>query len=147
VLGRFEGFPVKKLETLRTAAALYSKLDAIVTELHSWKIVAPLGKLLDKVECYFTKVISVFRVTLLCNVISSLLKWVKFITNQKKKKSNLQIKGEVDAMERTKDEESKKFQSHNIDFDFHILVRIKEAIVDVSSSCMELALKVVQSEY
>jgi hypothetical protein len=74
VLGRFEGFPVKKLETLRTAAALYSKLDAIVTELHSWKIVAPLGKLLDKVECYFTKVISVFRVTLLCNVISSLLK-------------------------------------------------------------------------
>jgi len=57
VLGRFEGFPVKKLETLRTAAALYSKLDAIVTELHSWKIVAPLGKLLDKVECYFTKVI------------------------------------------------------------------------------------------
>ncbi|XP_062162974.1 uncharacterized protein At4g04980-like isoform X2 [Alnus glutinosa] len=106
VLGRFEGFPVKKLETLRTAAALYSKLDAIVTELHSWKIVAPLGKLLDKVECYFTK-----------------------------------IKGEVDAIERTKDEESKKFQSHNIDFDFHILVRIKEAIVDVSSSCMELALK------
>ena len=45
-------------------------------------------------------------------------------------------------MERTKDEESKKFQSHNIDFDFYILVQIKELLVDVSSNCMELALKV-----
>jgi beta-galactosidase beta subunit len=61
---------------------------------------------------------------------------------KKKKNTNQQIKGEVDAMERTKDEESKKFQSHNIDFDFHILIRIKEAMVDVSSSCMELALQV-----
>ncbi|XP_059437106.1 uncharacterized protein LOC132170224 [Corylus avellana] len=60
VLARFEGFPVKN----------YSKLDAIATELHSLKIVSPMGQLLDKVERYFTK-----------------------------------IKGEVDAMERTKDEE------------------------------------------
>ena len=45
-------------------------------------------------------------------------------------------------MERTKDEESKKFRSHNIDFDFYILVQIKESMVDVSSNCMELALKV-----
>ncbi|XP_059439857.1 uncharacterized protein At4g04980 [Corylus avellana] len=111
VLARFEGFPVKKLETLRTAAALYSKLDAMATELHSLKIVSPMGQLLDKVERYFTK-----------------------------------IKGEVDAMERTKDEESKKFQSHNIDFDFHILIRIKEAMVDVSSSCMELALQVASEK-
>ncbi|KAG6641171.1 uncharacterized protein At4g04980 [Carya illinoinensis] len=106
VLARFEGFPVKKLEALRTAAALYSKLEATITELHNWKIVAPLCHLLDKVERYFTK-----------------------------------IKGEVDALERAKDEESKKFKSHSIDFDFSILVRIKEAVVDVSSACMELALK------
>ncbi|KAM3700255.1 hypothetical protein ACJW30_05G084400 [Castanea mollissima] len=106
VLARFEGFPVKKLEALRTAAALYSKLDSIISELHNWKIVTPMGQLLDKVESYFTK-----------------------------------IKGEVDKLERTKDEESKKFQSHNIDFDFNILIRIKEAMVDISSSCMELALK------
>ena len=45
-------------------------------------------------------------------------------------------------MERTKDEESKKFQSHKIVFDFGILVRIKELMVDVSANCMELALKV-----
>lgn len=56
-----------------------------------------------------------------------------------------QIKGELEGLERTKDEETKKFQSHNIHFDFQILVKIKEAIVDVSSSCMELALKVVIS--
>lgn len=57
VLARFEGFPVKKLEALRTAAALYSKLDSIISELHNWKIVTPMGQLLDKVESYFTKVI------------------------------------------------------------------------------------------
>ena len=35
-----------------------------------------------------------------------------------------------------------KFKGHNIEFDFHILIKIKEAMVDVSSNCMELALKV-----
>ncbi|KAI9197777.1 hypothetical protein LWI28_004404 [Acer negundo] len=106
VLARIEGFPSKKLEAMRTAAALYSKLNAIVIELQNWKIVAPLGKLLDKIERYFNK-----------------------------------IKGEIEALERTKDEESKKFQSHNIHFDFQILVKIKELMVDVSSNIMELALK------
>ncbi|KAA8515295.1 hypothetical protein F0562_018475 [Nyssa sinensis] len=106
VLARFEGFPMKKLEALRMAAAMYSKLDAMVNNLQNWKIEAPLGQLLDKAENYFNK-----------------------------------IKGELDALEQTKDEESKKFQSHKIHFDFSILVRIKELMVDVSSGCMELALK------
>lgn len=56
MLARFEGFPVKKLETLRIAMALYKKLDAIVVELHNFKIEPPLGQLLDKVERYFNKV-------------------------------------------------------------------------------------------
>ncbi|XP_048229495.1 uncharacterized protein At4g04980 isoform X2 [Ricinus communis] len=106
VLARFEGFPQKKLEALRTAAALYSKLNGITSELQNWKVETPLGLLLDRTERYFNK-----------------------------------IKGEIDTLERTKDEESKKFQSQNIDFDFHILVQIKESMVDVSSNCMELALK------
>ncbi|KAK9681886.1 hypothetical protein RND81_10G035100 [Saponaria officinalis] len=106
IFARFEGFPVKKLEALRMAAALYNKLNGILSELQNWKIESPLGQLLDRVEKYFTK-----------------------------------IKGELEGLERTKDEEAKKFQSHNIHFDFHILVKIKEALVDVSSSCMELALK------
>lgn len=106
VVARFEGFPTKKLESLRTAAALYSKLNSIIVELHNYKIMPPLRQILDKVECYFNK-----------------------------------IKGELDKLERTKDEESKKFSTYDIQFDFDILVRIKEAIVDVSSSCMELALK------
>lgn len=54
----------------------------------------------------------------------------------------MQIKGEMEALERTKDEEEKKFKSHNIHFDFNILEKIKEAMVDVSSSCIEFALKV-----
>ncbi|KAK3028500.1 hypothetical protein RJ639_038568 [Escallonia herrerae] len=106
VLARFEDFPAKKLEALRMAAALYSKLDSIVATLQNWKIVSPLNQLLEKVESYFNK-----------------------------------IKGELDTLERTKDDESKKFLSHKIHFDFGILVRIKELMVDVSSSCMELALK------
>ncbi|XP_065877186.1 uncharacterized protein At4g04980 [Euphorbia lathyris] len=106
VLARFEGFPQKKLEGIRSAAALCSKLNGISSELQNWKIETPLGKLLDKAECYFNK-----------------------------------IKKEIDALDRTKDEDSKKFESQNIKFDFHILVQIKESMVDVSSNCMELVLK------
>ncbi|XP_049402275.1 uncharacterized protein LOC125866035 [Solanum stenotomum] len=51
------------------------------------------------------------------------------------------IKVEIDTLERTKDEEAKKFISHNIHFDFGILIRIKELMIDVSSNCMELAMK------
>lgn len=51
------------------------------------------------------------------------------------------IKAELDTLDRTKDEELKKFRSQNIHFDFGILVRIKELMVEVSSNCMELALK------
>ncbi|KAG2317190.1 hypothetical protein Bca4012_068096 [Brassica carinata] len=106
VLARCEGFPQKKLEAIRMAAALYLKLHGMITELHNWKIEPPLNQLLDKVERYFTK-----------------------------------IKGDIDTLDRTKDEEAKKFQSHNIHFDFNILIQIKETMVDISSSCMELALK------
>lgn len=106
VLARFEGFPSKKLEAIRMAAALYSKLDGMVTTLKNWKMASPVAQQLDKVENYFNK-----------------------------------IKEEVDAMERTKDAESKQFQSQNIDFDFGILLRIKEAMVDLSSNCIEMALK------
>lgn len=57
VLARFEGFPIKKLETLRIAAALYLKLDTIVYQLQNWKFVSPMGLLLDRVENYFSKVV------------------------------------------------------------------------------------------
>ncbi|CAJ2648690.1 unnamed protein product [Trifolium pratense] len=106
VLSRFEGFPSKKLEAIRMAAALFNKLDSILNELQNLNIVTPVTQFLDKVERYFNK-----------------------------------IKTELDSLERTKDEEAKKFKGHNIEFDFYILVKIKEAMVDVSSNCMELALK------
>ncbi|KAL2475403.1 hypothetical protein Adt_36139 [Abeliophyllum distichum] len=106
VLARFEDFPTKKLEALRMAAALFSKLDSTARTLQNWPIAPPVGQLLDKAESYFNK-----------------------------------FKVEMEALERTKDEESKKFKSHKINIDFSILVRIKELMVDVSSSCMELALK------
>ncbi|XP_073030503.1 uncharacterized protein [Primulina eburnea] len=106
VLARFEDFPSKKLEALRMAAALYSKLDSVAITLKNWPILSPVSQLLDKAERYFNK-----------------------------------MKGEMDALERTKDEESKKFKAHKINFDFNIIVHIKELMVDVSSSCMELAIK------
>ncbi|CAE6136822.1 unnamed protein product [Arabidopsis arenosa] len=106
VLARFEGFPEKKLEVIRTAGALYKKLDGILVELKNWKIEPPLNDLLDKIERYFNK-----------------------------------FKGEIETVERTKDEDAKMFQRHNINIDFQVLVQVKETMVDVSSNCMELALK------
>ncbi|CAN1351219.1 Uncharacterized protein At4g04980 [Linum perenne] len=106
VLARFEDFPEKKLEALRGAGALYSKLKEMSKKLKEWKIEPPMGQLLDKVESYFNK-----------------------------------IKREIETLELSKDEESKRFKSSNIDFDFNVLVQVKESMVDVSSSCMELALK------
>eukprot|EP01018_Ginkgo_biloba_P022435 Gb_27159 [translate_table: standard] len=106
VLARFEGFPTKKLEVIRAAATLYSKLSAIANHLESWEVVSPLSRQLDKVTCYFDK-----------------------------------IKMEVETLERIKDEESKLFKSHKITFDFNVLIRIKESMVDVSSSCIALALE------
>lgn len=46
-------------------------------------------------------------------------------------------------LEQIKDEEAKKFHRYNVEFNFNILVRIKESMVDVSSRCMELVLKVL----
>ncbi|KAJ1281512.1 hypothetical protein BS78_04G311700 [Paspalum vaginatum] len=107
VLARFEGFPSKKLESLRMAAALCSKLDGTVSKLKGWKMAGPVSQQLDKVESYFSK-----------------------------------IKDDVDMIERNKDEEMKRFQSHGIRFDLGVpLVWIKECMVDLSSNCMELALK------
>ncbi|XWS35155.1 hypothetical protein CRYUN_Cryun21dG0101600 [Craigia yunnanensis] len=106
VLAKFEDFPTKKLETIRAAAALYSKSNLIVSNLKKWDLTPPAGQLLHKFDCYFSK-----------------------------------VKEEIDAFERIKDEESRKFKSHGIDFDFNIFTMIKEMMVDVSSSCMELALK------
>ncbi|MQM04914.1 hypothetical protein Taro_037719 [Colocasia esculenta] len=106
VLARFEGFPLKKLESIRMAATLYVKLQGVATNIQNWKMVASTASLLDKVESYFSK-----------------------------------IKEEVDAIERSKEEDSKLFKSHNINFDFNILTRVKELMVDLSSSCMETVLK------
>ncbi|PHT49411.1 hypothetical protein CQW23_09158 [Capsicum baccatum] len=111
VLARFEDFPCKKLEALRKAATLYSKLDSIVSTLQNWQPASPVGQHLARAERYFNK-----------------------------------IKGDVDTLDRTKDEESKKLKTHQIQFDFGALVRIKELMVDVSSNCMELALKEKREE-
>ncbi|KAL8129729.1 hypothetical protein V2J09_018884 [Rumex salicifolius] len=106
ILSKLEGFPMHKLETLRAAAALSTKLNGIVSEIRNWKIEPPLSENLDKVEKYFIK-----------------------------------VKAELEGLERTKDKESKLFQSQNIDFDFTIFTKIKEFMVDLSSGFIELALK------
>ncbi|EYU27939.1 hypothetical protein MIMGU_mgv1a026053mg, partial [Erythranthe guttata] len=106
VLVRFEDFPHKKLEALRMAAALYTKLDTIANTLKNWPIVSPVAQLLDKADQYLSK-----------------------------------IKLQLDALERTKDQDTKELLSQNITFDFSVLTRIKELMVDLSSNCMDLALK------
>ncbi|KAL0442793.1 UNVERIFIED_CONTAM: hypothetical protein Slati_2002000 [Sesamum latifolium] len=73
---------------------------------------------------------------------NELLKFHKYVESQLEKLTDeTQIKVEMDALERTKDEELKRFKAQKINFDFGILIRIKELMVDVSSNCMELALK------
>ncbi|ESQ35746.1 hypothetical protein EUTSA_v10009997mg [Eutrema salsugineum] len=104
VLAKCEGFPQSKLEAIRMAAALYSKLQGMVKDLKSWKIESPANQLFDKTERYFAK-------------------------------------AKIETLDQIKVEEEQKFKSHNIHFDFSILVQIKESMVDISSGCMELALK------
>ncbi|KAH0935492.1 hypothetical protein HID58_012609 [Brassica napus] len=104
VVARCEEFPESKLEAIRMAAALYSKLHGMIKVLKNWKIASPAEQLFDKTECYFAK-------------------------------------KRDDTLEQTKVEEEKKFKKHNIHFDFGLLIRIKELMVDISSGCMELALK------
>ncbi|CAH2038310.1 unnamed protein product [Thlaspi arvense] len=116
VLKRCNEFPQSKLEAIRMAAAMYSKLQGMAKELKNWKIESPGNKLFDKTELNFKKASH----------------WNTDFTL---------IKTEIEAIERIKVEEEKKFKSHNIHFDFSILVHIKESMVDVSSGCMELALK------
>eukprot|EP00252_Welwitschia_mirabilis_P008225 TRINITY_DN19964_c0_g2_i1.p1 TRINITY_DN19964_c0_g2~~TRINITY_DN19964_c0_g2_i1.p1 ORF type:complete len:719 (+),score=165.02 TRINITY_DN19964_c0_g2_i1:221-2158(+) len=106
VLARFEGFPTKKLEVIRSAATLYSKLRKMATELKTWKVEPPISNQLDAITKYFEK-----------------------------------VKKEIENVERAKDKESKAFQSQKIYFDYEILVRIKEAMVDLSSNCISLALE------
>ncbi|XP_010458483.1 PREDICTED: uncharacterized protein At4g04980-like [Camelina sativa] len=106
VLARCEGFPHSKLEAIRMAVALYSKMQGIIKELKNWKMESPADQLLDKTEGYFAK-----------------------------------IRKEIETLDRIKAEEEKKFKASNIHFDFNILVQIKELMVDISSGCMELALK------
>jgi len=55
--------------------------------------------------------------------------------------SCVQVKDDVDMVERNRDEETKRLQSHGVHLDYGVLVRIKEGMVDLSSACMELALK------
>ncbi|KAF3587751.1 hypothetical protein F2Q69_00026327 [Brassica cretica] len=106
VLARCEEFPESKLEAIRMAAALYSKLQGMIKVLKNWKIESPAEQLFDKTERYFAK-----------------------------------IRKEIDNLEQTKVEEEKKFKKHNLHFDFGLLIQIKELMVDISSGCMELALK------
>ncbi|KAI3495289.1 hypothetical protein L1887_37564 [Cichorium endivia] len=128
VLARFEDFPGKKLEGLRMAGALYSKLDTIYKDLQNWKIEPPANDLLDRIENYFNKVTS--------RILQPI--FIPLLTNRE---FPMKIKEDIDTLDRTKDDEIKKFKSQKIHFDFGILIRIKESMVDVSSSCMEMALK------
>ncbi|CAN8294287.1 unnamed protein product [Cochlearia groenlandica] len=106
VLARCEGFPQSKLEAIRMANALYTKLHGIIKELKNWKIESPADQLFDKTERYFAK-----------------------------------VRKEIETLDQVKGDEEKKFKSQNIHFDFNILIQIKELMVDISSACIELALK------
>lgn len=127
-------------ELLKFYQQLESKLDVLTDE----------SQTLARFEGFPVKKLEALRMAAvlykkLSGVLSELLNWkiespVAQLLDKVEKYFN-KIKGEMEALERTKDEEEKKFKSHNIHFDFNILEKIKEAMVDVSSSCIEFALK------
>lgn len=59
VLARFEGFPVKKLETVRAAASLYLRLNSLVQQTENWAVEPPMSELLEKVTAFFDKVFNI----------------------------------------------------------------------------------------
>lgn len=106
VLARFEGFPVKKLETVRAAASLYRRLTSLVQQIDNWAVEPPMPEQLDKVTAFFEK-----------------------------------VKTDVEAIERTKDEDFQRFNRQKVHFSFEIMNSIKEAVVGLSSRCLASALK------
>ncbi|TYG53264.1 hypothetical protein ES288_D09G095600v1 [Gossypium darwinii] len=108
-------------------------------------------QVLARIEDFPTKKLEALRTSsTLYSKLESMIKELKNLKIEpplpqlldKVSRSFTKIKGDIDALERTKDEEAKIFKGYNIEFDFQIIVRIKETMVDVSSDCMELALKV-----
>ncbi|KAG5387309.1 hypothetical protein IGI04_038779 [Brassica rapa subsp. trilocularis] len=118
VLARCEGFPEDKLDAIRMASALHSKLQGMINELKNWKIESPANLLFDKTERYFSK--ASHRNCYGC-----------FFFHTR----------EIETLDQIKAEDEKTFKRHNIPFDFSILTQIKESMVDISSGCIELALK------
>lgn len=106
VLARFEGFPIRKLETVRAAASLYLRLTSLVEQIENWVVESPLSEQLEKVTAFFDK-----------------------------------VKTDVEAIERTKDEDFQRFNSQKIRFDFESINCIKEATVRLSSQCLASTLK------
>ncbi|MFQ6661176.1 hypothetical protein Gotur_029425 [Gossypium turneri] len=107
-------------------------------------------QVLARIEDFPTKKLEALRTSsTLYSKLESMIKELKNLKIEpplqqlldKVSRSFTKIKGDIDALERTKDEEAKIFKGYNIEFDFQIIVRIKETMVDVSSDCMELALK------
>jgi DNA repair exonuclease SbcCD ATPase subunit len=56
VLARFEGFPSRKLETIRMAASLHSRLAGMRRDLEQWKVTGGAYEELERAIKYFDKV-------------------------------------------------------------------------------------------
>lgn len=109
VLARFQGFPVKKLETVRAAASLHLKLSSLLQQIENWCVEPHISDQLEKVNAFFDK-----------------------------------VKIDVETIERTKDEDCKRFSCQKVHFNFETITSIKEAIVGLSSRC--LASTLVESQ-
>lgn len=56
VLARFDGFPIKKLETVRAAASLYMRMSSLVQQIENWPVDPPMSEQVDKITNFFDKV-------------------------------------------------------------------------------------------
>ncbi|GAQ86624.1 hypothetical protein KFL_003000170 [Klebsormidium nitens] len=106
VLARFEGFPSRKLETIRMAASLHSRLAGTAKDLEQWKVAGGAYEELERAIKYFDK-----------------------------------MKKEVEACERTQDEDGRRFAASKISFDWTTITRVKEAAVGLSGRLLEITLQ------
>ncbi|KAI5066848.1 hypothetical protein GOP47_0017376 [Adiantum capillus-veneris] len=106
VLARFEGFPIKKLETVRAASSLFLRMSSLAHQIENWRVEPPMSENLDKITNFFEK-----------------------------------VKTDVEMIERTKDEDITRFHNQKIMFSFDIMIRVKEAVVGLSTKSLALAMK------
>ncbi|KAH7283788.1 hypothetical protein KP509_34G023900 [Ceratopteris richardii] len=137
-----------RLETFETAnmhhlTQFQSEIEAHLEQLSDeTQVLARFDRFpIQKLECVRAAASLYLKLTSTTNQIE---KWdIESPLSEQFEKVNAffdKVKTDVEAVERAKEDNNRRFSSHKIYFDFGILTSIKEAAVDLSSRCLSSAL-------